>query len=237
MEPAMSGILIRRVSSQANDPRITRPFFGDKTMQATDLLQNEHRVIEQVLACLETMASECVAEGTLDVSAARQAIDFFRNFGDCCHHAKEERLLFPLMETRSLVGEHGPIDRMLYEHMIGRQYLDALATATDAASTGDQEALLRFAYRARDYSYWLRGHIVKEDQRLFPLANRALTEEDQAVLLRAFERAEAHERGTGTHEKYLKIADELAERFHVPRAGAEDPGAFTCTSCGLAFHA
>jgi hemerythrin-like domain-containing protein len=203
-------------------------------MQATDLLMHEHRVIEQVLACLERMASDCVSEGMLDVSAARQALDFFRNFGDRCHHGKEEKLLFPLMEARGFVGEHGPIDRMLYEHMIGRQYLDALAAATDAAATGDREALLRFAYRARDYSYWLRGHIAKEDQRLFPMADRALTAEDQAVLLRSFEKAETRDMGTGTHEKYLQIANELAERFNVPRG--KNAEGFACTSCGCTFH-
>jgi len=204
-------------------------------MQATDLLQNEHRVIEQVLACLEAMAGQCVSEGTLDVAAAGQAIDFFRNFADCCHHGKEERFLFPLMEARGFVGEGGPVDRMLYEHVLGRQYLDALAAATGAAATGGEQALLRFAYRARDYSYWLRGHIAKEDQRLFPLANRALTEADQSVLLRSFERAETHEMGTGTHEKYLLIADELAERFHVPRAGRGEADGSACTCCGIPF--
>jgi hemerythrin-like domain-containing protein len=205
-------------------------------MQATDLLQKEHRVLEQVLACLEAMASECVAKGTLDVSAARQAIDFFRNFGDRCHHTKEERFLFPLMEARGFAGEYGPIDRMLYEHMLGRQYLDALARATEAVAGGNHEAVSRFAYQARDYSYWLRGHIAKEDHRLFPLANQAFTEQDQIVLLHAFERAEIHEMGTGTHEKYLQIADELADRFHVPRADGEDLTDSVCTSCGLALN-
>ena len=205
-------------------------------MQATDVLEREHRVLEQVLACLEAMASECVSEGTLDASAARQVIDFFRNFGDRCHHTKEERFLFPLMEARGFAGEYGPIDRMLYEHMLGRQYLDALARATEAVATGNQEAVERFAYQARDYSYWLRGHIVKEDQRLFPLANQSLTEKDQTVLLRAFQKAEAHEMGEGTHEKYLQIADQLAELFHVPRATSEKVGDFACTACGLSFH-
>ncbi len=206
-------------------------------MRPTDLLMHEHRVIEQVLDCLEKLAAECVSEGTLDMAAARQAIDFFRNFADRCHHGKEENGLFPLMEARGFATEDGPIGRMLYEHVLGRQYLNALAAVTEAASTGDPDALLRFACRVRDYSYWLRGHIVKEDQRLFPMANRALTEEDQAVLLRSFERAEAHEMGTGAHEKYLQIADELAERFHVPRVGVEAlEGGPACTSCGLALH-
>jgi hemerythrin-like domain-containing protein len=182
------------------------------------------------------MAGEAVAEGTLDVPAARQVIDFFQNFGDRCHHGKEERFLFPLMEARGFAGADGPIDRMLYEHMLGRQYLDALATTVEAVATGNQEAVSRFAYQARDFSYWLRGHIVKEDQRLFPLANRALTEKDQIALLRAFQRTEAHELGAGTHEKYLQIADNLAERFHVPRVSSENAGDFACTSCGLSFH-
>jgi hemerythrin-like domain-containing protein len=205
-------------------------------MQATDLLMHEHRILEQVLTCLEAMAREAVAESTLDVSAARQAIDFFRNFGDRCHHGKEERFLFPLMEARGFAGADGPLERMRYEHMLGRQYLDALATATEAVATGQQEAVSRFAYHARDYSYWLRGHIAKEDQRLFPLANHSLTEKDQTVLLRAFRKAEAHEMGEASHEKYLQIADKLAERFHVPRAISEKVGDFACTACGLSFH-
>ena len=205
-------------------------------MQATEVLMNEHRVLEQVLACLEAMAGEAVAEGTLDVTAARQAIDFFRNFGARCHHGKEERFLFPLMEARGFAGADGPIDRMLYEHVLGRQYLDALATAVEAVATGHPEAVSRFAYQVRDYSYWLRGHVVKEDQRLFPLANRALTEKDQLLLLRAFKRTETHELGEGTHEKYLQIADELAGRFHVPRASSEKAGDFACTACGHSFH-
>jgi len=120
--------------------------------------------------------------------------------------------------------------------MLGRQYLDALATAVEGVATGHQEAVTRFAYHARDYSYWLRGHIVKEDQRLFPLANRALTEKDQTALLRAFQRTEADEMGEGTHEKYLQIADQLGKRFHVPRATSEKAGDFACTACGLSFH-
>ena len=34
-------------------------------MQPTQILMNEHRVIEQVLNCLETIAARCLSEGKL----------------------------------------------------------------------------------------------------------------------------------------------------------------------------
>ena len=61
-------------------------------MQPTDILMQEHRVIEQVLSCLEAMAERCAAGQALDVQSAEQALDFFRTFADRCHHGKEEDL-------------------------------------------------------------------------------------------------------------------------------------------------
>jgi len=69
-------------------------------MRSTEILQDEHRVIEQVLNCLEKMADQALVAGRLDESSAREALDFFQTFADGCHHHKEEDHLFPLMEAR-----------------------------------------------------------------------------------------------------------------------------------------
>jgi hemerythrin-like domain-containing protein len=201
-------------------------------MYPTELLMNEHRIIEQVLACLEAMAEQAVADEALDLYAARQAVDFFQNFADRCHHGKEEKALFPLLEVRGLTGGHGPTGRMLHEHVLGRRYLRALARAAEATVTGDRKSLQRFADQARAYGRWLREHIAREDEHVFPLADQALTDEDQRLLLRSFEKAESHDMGTGTHEEYLRIADELADRFQVARAQPEGAGSAVCTGCG-----
>lgn len=74
-------------------------------MRITEILTEEHRVIEQVLECLEAMASEAEAAGRLDGAAARQAVDFFQNFADRCHHGKEESHLFPMLERQGIA--HG----------------------------------------------------------------------------------------------------------------------------------
>jgi hemerythrin-like domain-containing protein len=189
-------------------------------MRPTDILSQEHRVIEQVLDCLEKMAHEAVETGRLEAEPARGALAFFRTFADSCHHGKEETHLFPAMEARGFSPDCGPTAVMRYEHEKGRAHVRGMAENLDAAAAGDAKALDRFARHARGYVTMLREHIQKEDHCLFSMANQALTDEDQQALLARFHRVEAKEMGAGTHETYLEIANELAERYRVARASA-----------------
>jgi hemerythrin-like domain-containing protein len=84
-------------------------------MRATEILTHEHRVIEQVLGCLEAMGAEARAAGRLDGAAAQDAVAFFRNFADRCHHGKEEVHLFPALEAKGFPRDGGPTGVMLDE--------------------------------------------------------------------------------------------------------------------------
>lgn len=187
-------------------------------MNPTDILMDEHRIIEQVLNTLERMIDRAASSGRLEEEPAREAIEFFRVFADHCHHGKEEAQLFPVMEARGFAGGCGPVDVMLREHELGRLYINGMEAAIERASDGDADALQWFTEHGRSYIRLLREHIVKEDHCLFPSANRALNEDDQQRLLAAFEKVEAEEIGEGTHEKYLALANRLADQFDVPRA-------------------
>lgn len=183
-------------------------------MKATELLMNEHRVIEQVLACLEVITNQAEATGTLDTESAAQALDFFRNFADRCHHAKEENHLFPLLEARGLIREGGPTGVMLHEHETGRALLSAMAQAVERRDAAT------FFPPARSYITMLRQHIWKEDQRLFQMAGHLLSATDDDQLLHAFTSTERLDIGEGVHENYLRLAHQLADRFGVPRTSA-----------------
>jgi hemerythrin-like domain-containing protein len=186
-------------------------------MQPIDVLTNEHRIIEQVLNCLEKMTDACASNGKFDVAAARQIIDFFENFADRCHQEKEEKCLFPIMEVRGFARNRGPMSRMSYEHDRGQEKLADLAHAVEGAATGDRKAIQEFVHQARSFIYSLREHIMKEDEHLFPMVSQVLTEQDQRSLKTAFAKHE-DQMGHGAHEKYLHLANALAERFEVPRA-------------------
>jgi hemerythrin-like domain-containing protein len=190
-------------------------------MDAINILMDEHRVIEQVLNCLEKLAHACERGEPLDIWSARQALDFFRTFADGFHHLKEEDFLFPLVECRWFRHGTGPIHVMLHEHELGRERLHALAWAVDAAESGNPAAVEVFVRHARDYVRLLRDHIQKENQGLFPAVAAALSSEDAGELLQLFGEFEKRRREDGTRARYLRLADELADRLGVPRTQAE----------------
>jgi hemerythrin-like domain-containing protein len=197
-------------------------------MKPTDILSNEHRVIEQVLDCLDKMVQTCQREHKIDEQSAKDAVDFFRNFADRCHHGKEEAHLFPAMEAKGFARDCGPTGVMIYEHEQGRKFVRGMAESIDAAAKGDAAEQKEFIRNAREYIDLLREHIQKEDHCLFGMANNAFTEQDQQALSAAFENVEANEIGPEVHEKYLKIADDLAKKYGVTLAHSVKASGHAC---------
>lgn len=189
-------------------------------MRPTEILKSEHRVIEQVLDCLDALARRATTEGRVDAEAAADALRFFREFADKCHHGKEEAKLFPAVEARGLPREGGPTSVMRHEHEMGRSLVRAMDAAVAKAAGGDRAAVSEFGRAARDYAQLLRDHIAKEDHCLFAMADQLLTAEDQRALEAEFERVEREEMGEDAHRELHALAGQLAARLGVPKATA-----------------
>ncbi len=181
-------------------------------MSATAILRHEHDIILLVLRGVERGAASLDDTLKADPDWLDTLVDFFRNFTDRCHHAKEERYLFVSMEERGVPREGGPIGVMLREHEQGRTFVRAIAEAAPTAKSGDAAGRDAAKSNLLAYAELLRAHIAKENDVLFPMADQVLTAEDQTRLEEAFERVEAEEMGEGTHERYHELAHELAEQ-------------------------
>ena len=176
--------------------------------KATEMLSNEHRVIERVLAVLQKLTARPV-ENSLD--SWRKTLDFFSRFADQCHHFKEEQVLFPAMEEHGIPRDGGPVGMMLMEHEEGRTYVRAMLSAIPLVETKNEAAKEILVDKAKAYLRLLKEHIQKEDEILFKIADDVIPAEEQKQLLRSFEEHEAKEIGEGVHEKYLKLAEELEQ--------------------------
>ena len=196
--------------------------------KALDILMDEHRVIEQVLGSLETFAGRLESEpdprGTL-----RDYGRFFREFADRCHHAKEEDRLFVEMVRHGFPREQGPIAVMLSDHVEGRAHVGGIAKAGEGAGPLSAEECASVRYHAHAYVPLLRGHILKEDRVLYPMASDALPADVMNRLAEDFEGHERHEMGEGKHEELHRLAERLIEAYPP----AEDGDSPSCGACGL----
>lgn len=178
-------------------------------MEATRILMDEHRVIERVIAVLEKAAHRLEANEVVRPGLFIEATDFIRGFADGCHHRKEEGVLFQTLTRHGVPVEGGPIGVMLAEHEQGRHFTRNLRQAAEQLEAGDQTARQDVILNARGYAALLRQHIMKEDNVLFPLADRILPPEEQMRVVEGFDHVEHEETGAGIHEKYLTLADRL----------------------------
>ena len=178
-------------------------------MEATQILMDEHRVIERVLTAMEK-AIEAINTGrSVKPVFFLATADFIKGFTDGCHHAKEEKVLFEAMVQAGVPKAGGPVGMMLLEHEQGRTFVRAMRAGAEKWQSGDDSGRREVLNAANGYIDLLRAHIYKEDNILFQLANDAIPLDTQEQIAKDFERIEREETGEGVHEKYLALAEEL----------------------------
>ena len=191
-------------------------------MKPTDMLIQEHKVIEQVLACLERVVEPVETQGSpLDADAVRDAVDFFHTFVDQCHHGKEEDHLFPALEAKGYSPDTGLTAAMRIHHEQSRTYVRGIEDSITAAAAGEARGLELFIKYTRSCIELLRKHSEKEDHSLYPAVDEKLTDCEQEELFDKLLRMQNDEIGAEAYEKCLAIADSLAERYDVPKVTTE----------------
>jgi len=178
-------------------------------MKATEILMGEHRVIERVISALEKGAERLQAGLKIRAGFFIDAAEFIKGFADGCHHQKEEGVLFKTMEAHGIPKQDGPIGVMLFEHEQGRKFTSGLRDAALKLENGDESAVSAIISNAQEYATLLRQHIHKEDNILFPIAERVIPELEKEKVLEDFKHIEHEETGAGVHEKYLALAEKL----------------------------
>jgi len=179
-----------------------------ETMLATEALEEEHRVIERMVNVLQKACDKLEKGEEVSPEVFKKAVDFIRTFADRCHHGKEENILFPVFEERGIPREGGPIGIMLLEHEHGRRYVRGLADAIEKYERGDKSAKKEIWENARNYGNLLTQHIYKEENILYPMGNRTLSQSDQTDLMKRFEGVEK-ELGEDIHHSYVRLVEYL----------------------------
>jgi len=179
----------------------------------TKALVEEHRLILRMIALLGRNATR-TAEGSFsNWQFYLDGVDFIRNYADRFHHAKEEDVLFAALVENGMPQENSPVAAMLMEHEQGRSYVMGMESAAREALEGLPGRENSITENALAYASLLRDHIDKEDNILYPLAERVIPDNMREGILRAYLKAEARtpadfsERYRAIVEGYEKESD------------------------------
>lgn len=178
--------------------------------KAIEDLMHEHESITHAFQILDRMIDRFHDAGAMTREDAQSFMAFLKEFADKCHHGKEETILFPELANAGIPVQGGPIGVMLAEHDEGRRLI-----AEMEESTGQEPDLAKFISSARQYMNLMRTHIQKENNVLFPMADRALDANTLDRLYEAFEEHEEKVIGHGRHEQLHELLESLRQKYAV----------------------
>lgn len=149
-----------------------------------EALLEEHEEISRFSEQLEQRCIALMEENEFDIQAFRADIEFIRTYADERHHKKEEVLLFQAMLDELGEAAVPPVKNgMLVEHNMGRMYVMQLESAVETYANARTPAnKLDILAQAMGYVHLIRRHIYKENNALYPFAQRALSPETMQKL-------------------------------------------------------
>lgn len=148
------------------------------------ILKNEH---EEILRFIQDLRQQCIdfmELDRIDMQRFRQAVYFIRTYADKRHHQKEEKLLFAAM-TENLGSAAVKLvqNGMMVEHDFARLSVIGLENALNAYEENPcPEHKLDILANATGYCYLLKRHAEKENEVVFPFAQRGLSKEQMKKL-------------------------------------------------------
>ena len=136
-------------------------------------------------------------------------MQFIHEFADHFHHAKEEDILFRYLEVPGVLTHCNPVPQMLFEHNKSREFVQNME---NAIQTKD---IYEFVVNAGEYARLLREHMYKEDNILYPMAERGLSDEAKTSLLKEYTETDNRLNSQDLWRKYEILCTELEQQLNV----------------------
>ncbi len=180
-------------------------------MQATENLMKEHQLILKYVDLMARYAEFSLKRPETPILLEKAAcfIEFIHEFADHFHHAKEEHILFRYLAVPGVLTHCNPLPQMLMEHDKAREYVRNMEQATQA------KALNELASNAALYARLLTEHIYKEDNILYPMGERGLSDEAKAALLDEYAQTDQRLDSRAIWDKYETIYKDLESGLDV----------------------
>ncbi len=172
-------------------------------------LDRDHDNIAKLLEILESEILAIEVGKTPDYPLLQNIMRYMTQYPDRFHHPIEN-LVFARLVKRD-AGARADVDGLLEEHiaigLAGRNFDKLLRTSrADSVEVREQLGAAGFAYIRS-----LRGHMLKEEKKLFPLAMEILTKEDWQIIDEEIDAVEDPVFGAAVADGYQRLYELIVE--------------------------
>jgi hemerythrin-like domain-containing protein len=181
-----------------------------------ETLFREHDVIQSVLQLLKTAATMLDEDKSVPEGFQCWSVEFFRNYADRFHHAKEELVLFPAIVKKWGSASAGMVNTLVAEHAGNR----VLITQMGDINMQNKDGCRQFAKLAHRHGNNLRDHIFRENNDVFRAAQHAFTKDEMLELMAAAEKAEKATGAQDYPKLYIPAIDHWDARIRQSRTNS-----------------
>lgn len=178
-----------------------------------ELLTEDHEITEKLC---DAVNKACAAPNGPTRPFIAEVLIYLNEYVDGCHNKKEENYLFPLLEQRGIPRDGGPLAVMLAEHEQSKKLLAQLTEVGNLYVRGNLSLLNTFATTFNEYANLIKNHYWKENDILFKMAQRVLTDADYENIMVGITKTE-NALGVDSHERYFTMAKRI-----IAAGGLED---------------
>jgi hemerythrin-like domain-containing protein len=126
---------------------------------------------------------------------------------------KKEELLFRALEDGGFPTEDGPVAAMRTEQAKSHESAEHMGNAARGWQGGDGEARGEVGWAASGYSMTLRQHLDRLNNRIYPLLEQNMSDEDEHKIAEGLNKIAFEVSMKGEEDKYIKLIKSLEEEL------------------------
>jgi hemerythrin-like domain-containing protein len=127
---------------------------------------------------------------------------------------KKEALLFKALEDGGFPTEDGPIAAMRAEQVKCHESAEHMGNAARGWQGGDEEARGEVGWAASGYSLTFRQHLDRLNNRIYPLLEQNMSEEDEHKIAEGLNKIAFEASMQSDTDKYTKLVESLQEELN-----------------------
>lgn len=185
----------------------------NRTMIPTENLIKEHKEINKLLDIMSNIATKIRSKDVFYPTDVEEIIDYLIILIEKSHQGKEDEVFYPALILSGISNEIAPLRIIEDEHLLSKHYLKEISCCVVNCKIGNDFSGELLADSLTKYVTVIKKHIKREEEIVFPMANKVFSVEKQHEMIQKFEDIEEKMISRTFLENFNDLLNKLKSKY------------------------